>query len=247
MLNKLTKGYASLIKEMFFMENRGEFLKLDMSVARVFLITGLIGLSRNFMEFILGITPSKNWYTLKMDINFVMFFYPIYFCFFGAFIIHLISKKFNKEIPYKKLFSFLFHVQILHLFIPLIDFVAFAFNLPFSFDIFPFTIRNEYFFSTLYMSLGIISGWVIAFYITTKVFTKHFRISLASTLLILLISFNFMYWPIYHLFPTFNTLFNFIFGISEVDLYGNFWGYGMFFVLCSLIGVFYYKKMERIN
>jgi len=133
MLRKLFNGYISLAKEIFCIENQEEFFELELNPWSMITILGLIGLLRNVLEVLLKIRIHPKWYVLDIDINFTMFFFPIYFCFFGSFIIYLISRFFNQRVPYKRLISLTFYLQFLHLLVPFIDYIGLKNNIPWAF------------------------------------------------------------------------------------------------------------------
>lgn len=240
MVFEFLKGYPDLVREIFFLKNNKNFFKLKLSIFSIILILGGIGFLRNALHVFLGITQTPEWHSFNPDIVFTMFVFPIYLCFFSAFILHFLSEWIGEKIPYNKLFSFAFYLQFLHLIVPFLDYIGFQLQLPWFFPLALPAIQG-YFFPVLVFTLGITVIWLVTGYLTSKVFIKYFKIKKIETALILTTCFIFLYLPIYHLWPAFNTVFNFFFIPGPVSP-KFFYGYGAFFVICSFIGIWYYKK-----
>ena len=247
MFNQLFRGYVSCIKEIFCIKNDREYIELKSNIFIIFSILGFIGLLRNFLEVLLGINIHPKWYVLDRDISFTMFFFPIYLCFFGACAVHMASRLLKQNISYKKLFSYIFYLQVIHLFIPFIDYIGLKYKVPWYFYLSrPYI--SSYFTNGLVMTSGIIVVWLITIYMNYKILVYYFKINILNTLMILIICFNLLYWPIYHFWPSFNTLFNLIFHLPNNHLYGFYWGYGCFFMFSFFIGLLYYRvNIEHLN
>ncbi|MEM4598842.1 MAG: hypothetical protein QW400_04110 [Candidatus Diapherotrites archaeon] len=211
-------------------------------IVLIFLL-GFIGLIRNALEIALGIRVNQKWYSFDLDINLTMFIGPIYLCFFGAFILHFLSKKLGESTPYRKIFSYTLYLQLLHLAIPFLDFLGFKFRIPFLF-VMPFPYIESYFTPALTMSFGIIFAWIFTAFTMAFIFIKVFKTKICKSIIILTISFATIYFPTYHLFPTFNTLFNSLF-LPDMHWSKAFYGYAIFFLLCSLIGIRYFLIMQK--
>jgi len=241
MLHKLSSGYTAMIREILCLKNENEFLELKLNPWLAFSILGIIGLLRTVLEVLLGITVHPKWYTLEYDVFFTMFFFVTHFCFWGALIIHVTSKLFKYDIHYHKIFSYIFCLQILQLLVPFFDWVGLELNIPYLFNVVPYHV-GPFFSTPIAMSLGIIFVWTVAAYITLKVFMKQFKLSLLRSIIVGLICFNILYWPIYHLWPTFDTIFDMI--TTNMLPRGTVMGYGTFFMLSSLIGIYYYSSQR---
>ncbi|MEM4662869.1 MAG: hypothetical protein QXM75_02515, partial [Candidatus Diapherotrites archaeon] len=173
---------------------------------------GLLGLFRNLLEVVLCIkvTPDPKWYSFDFDVLLVMLVFPIYLCFFGAFMLHFISKKFGENVKYDKIFSYLFQLQFLHIVIPFVDYIGLKAEIPALFFM-PFPQIESYFNPILPMTFGIVFAWILTAFIIIFVFVQVFKVKIWKSVTILMISFSTLYFPIYHMFPAFNTIFNTIF------------------------------------
>lgn len=220
------------------------FVKL---IIFIFLL-GFIGLVRNALEVAFGIHANQKWYSFDLDINLTMFIFPIYLCFFGSFILHFLSKKLGESPPYKKIFSYTLYLQLLHLVIPFLDFLGVRLRIPFLF-VMPFPYIESYFTPALTMSFGIVFAWILTAFTMAFAFIKVFKTKICKSIIILTISFATIYFPTYHLFPTFNTFFNSVF-LPDLHWSKSFYGYAVFFFICSLIGIRYFlintKKARQI-
>ena len=247
-LKTLGQGYLSIIKELFSIKNKQEYFILKLNPFWMLLILGAVGVLRNVMEVLFNIkflyNPADKWYSMDGDILFTMFFFPVSLCFFGAFVIHIIFRAFNLKIPYLKLVSFAFYLQILQLIVPFFDIIALRYQIKHSFILPEFLHFYPYFAFAIAISLGIIVVWVLTMYMMVKVFVKHFNQNLFVTIGGLLIAYLILFIPIYYIFPIFNIGFNLIAGI-EADPFNLFWGYGVFFMISGLFGMWYYRIQIR--
>ncbi len=212
------------------------------------LVLGLIGIARNTEEVILGITLNPKWYSLEPDVLFTMFSFPIYLCFFTAFIFYSLSRIMTPSLSYKRIFNCCFNLQLLHLVIPIFDFIGLKLNIHYSFYIFKsIALDNFYFFPALIMTLGIIIAWLVALLLVSLAFFR--KLTNWRFWLVLSIVFSTLYWPIYHLFPLFDHLTNKIIcrilPIGPLSCQSLVIGYGMFFAVSASIGVFYFVLQKR--
>ncbi|MCX8190547.1 MAG: hypothetical protein N3F05_04980 [Candidatus Diapherotrites archaeon] len=219
--------------------NSGTFAKLLMVIA----ILGAIGLARNTMEVALGIRANQKWYSFDADVVLTMLVFPIYLCFFGAFMLHFTAKKLGERLPYHKIFSHTFYLQPLHLLIPFLDLIGLKAKMPFLF-VMPFPYIDGYFTPALTISYGIIFAWIITAFFMLFAFVKVFWVKIQKSAIILFISFISMYFPIYHMFPTFNTAFNSIF-MPGAHWSKAFYGYALFFAVSSLLGAKYFLSNTK--
>jgi hypothetical protein len=218
------------------------------NVFSIILILGTVGLFRNLLEVYLGIKLHPKWYVLDFDVSLAMFLYPIYLTFFGAFIIHITARIFSQSISYRKLFKVLFYLNLSHILIPPIDWVGMRLNIPWSFNILGKFLESPFstpFLSTpTVMTLGVIIAWFVTFVIMFIIFVKNYKINYFLALTVLFISFNFIYWPVYHFWPAFLTWFD-IFTMQFFPK-GNVFGYSVFSFSFFLLGLgYYYWELKK--
>ena len=247
--------YGELFRVFFGRKNSQSFLVLDRTLWQLLLILGGIGTLRNLLEVHFGITYTPKWYSLDADIFFVMFVFPIHLCFWGAVIITLFARLFNRQIPFLPLVAFLYYLQILHLLVPIIDRMGARLHFPQLFLIFGTDLVSPYFCFPLPMTLGIMVIWSLSAYLTLKILHRTFQIPLLQTLAIGVLAFITLYLPIYHLWPTWNTIFamatgappeHFLIKSAEFKTVEQpFWGYGFYFLLTGLIGIHYYRQQMQ--
>jgi len=205
-------------------------------------ILSLIGLLRNILEVFFEINIHEKWWAFDFDVIFTTVFFVIHFCFFGSFLFHLVLKVLKEKVPYSRIFSFLFNLQFIHLIIPFIDKVGLILGVPYIFKILPDR-NTPFFLSWTVMTLGIIVAWLIAGFLTLRLLVRDFKVSFLKSVLIIIFLFNFFYWPTYHFYHTFNTLFDLI--TYNLFPQGNIFGYGFYFMTVSLFGIYYYFKMTE--
>jgi len=242
-IKTLLQGYLSVIREMLFIKNRVEYFNLELNIFWILLILGAIGFLRNALEVVFGINPFGKWYTMDADIIFCMVIFPMVLVFIGSHIIHLVFKAFKIKIPYLKLFSLAFYLQILHLIVPFLDLLADNIYIPHRYFL-PEHLQYKYFAVAIYMSLGIIVVWLLTMLILVKVFARHFRVNVLVTIPLLIISYIFLFIPLYYIFPVFNIAFNSLVG-ADLNPYVLFWGYGVFFFLWTIISIGYYRRQLK--
>ena len=237
------KGYFSIIKNIFFIDNSRDFENIEIKnishLLFLIFITGFIGIFRNYLQVKLGIFLTKKWYCFDCDINFVMTIYPIFFFLSTPMIFDYLMKKSNIKFSYTKFLSMMFYIQIVHLIIPFIDYIGLKLNINPFIPIFP-KIQNSFFYGKSLMPLGVIIIWLLVIVFIYKLLKSYF----IKQKIILIIGFfilNFYFWFIYHFWPFLNLIGNSIFKIKG-DSYSNFYGYGFFFYFMSILGFFYYLK-----
>jgi hypothetical protein len=95
------------------------------------------------------------------------------------------------------------------------------------------------------MTLGIIIAWLIAGFLTFRFLTKTYKLKFLKSIVIIILLFKFFYWPTYHFYHTFNTLFN----LATNNYFGkdNVFGYGIYFMAVSFFGFFYYLNNARLS
>lgn len=243
-LKDICSGYSDLIKELFFIKNEKKYFNLNLRIVGIILILGAIGILRNIGEVIFDINPYGYWYTMHPSILFTMFFFPMYLSFFSSFVIFNISNLFKLHLNLLSIFSLSFYLQAVHLLVPFVDKIAFKNNLPFEFHI-AFIPNKIYFFNIIVMTIGIMAAWFITFIIFVKVFIFRFKVPPIKSIISLFISFLIIYLPVYHIWPLFNYVFNLIFSINDHPFNGAPWGYGTFFMLCSIIGIIYSHNQKK--
>ncbi|MCK9544002.1 MAG: hypothetical protein M0R03_18435 [Novosphingobium sp.] len=245
---EIYSGYISIIKELFFLKNDRSFENLRITNIKdliiVFIIGGLIGLFRNYLEVKFAINLTVQWYSFDTDIMFTMFFYPIFFTFSAPMLLDLF---FNSKISYTKIFSYIFFTQIVHIFIPFIDVIGKKLNFN-NFHSLPFmgNIMNSFFYGKIVMTLGIIIAWILVIFSFFRFFNYH-NISYKKTFSIFIVFFNFYYWPIYHIWPMLNNIGNRLFNIEKATSYSNVWGYGFYFALLTICGILFFIKKKYSN
>lgn len=208
------------------------------------LILGLIGLLRNTLEVLLRVNIHEKWWAFDLDVVFTTVFFVIHFCFFGSFVLHLLLKIFKGNIPYSRIFSFLFSLQFIHLAIPFIDKIGLILGVPYIFKILP-EYNTPFFLSWTVMTLGIIVAWLIAGYLTLRLLVRELKVALWKSIVIIILLFNFFYWPTYHFYHTFNTLFDLV--THNLFSPGNVIGYGFYFMIASFVGIYYYSKNNGLR
>ena len=152
-------------------------------------ILSLIGLLRNILEALFKVKIHEKWWAFDFDVVFTNVFFVIHFCFFGSLILHLLLKFFRERTPYFKIFSFLFNLQFIHLVIPLIDKIGLILGIPYIFKILP-EHNTPFFLSWTVMTLGIIVAWLISGYLTLRLLTREFKISLWKSIVVIIILFS---------------------------------------------------------
>ncbi len=224
------------------------------------LILASIGLIRCVWANSLGISLDEKWYSLDPDVLLVMACYPVYLCFFIFLCSHLIFRFFGfKNIGYK-LFAFFFFIQFAHLIIPPADYMGMTLGIPWNlkpylnaqimtegFSLNPFDDMPNMFYFPIYFTpllmlftrlttFGINLTWILVFAAFLIFSCKILKIPFGKSLLILSLIFQVMYWPIYKYFFIFDGLFNYF----TATPYHNHFGYALYFLLSSVVGITYF-------
>jgi len=225
----------------------------------------LIGILRTVLEVKLGIVLDGKWFSYDKDILLIMAFFPAYLCFFSFMCLHIILRLFRIRNTGKKLIAFLFFIQFVHLLIPVLDYISFRYDLPcnitpylnaqgmsYGFSLNPFSdLKNIYlvpiYFTPLILlftgitTFGINLAWLLAGIVLFFLLRKELKLALWDTALIILLIFQILYWPIYKYYFVFDGLFNKITGIR----YFNHYGYGIYFLVLSIIGAAYFLVASK--
>jgi hypothetical protein len=250
-MKKILSGYISLFREMLLIKNDVSFLVIPASLTLTIVICGLIGWIRNALQVGLG-TPI--FYSFTPDILWTMFFWPIHLFLFPSMILHTLLQWFgHQKINAESVFALAFHLQILHIFVPLFDWLGFAIGLPWMYELGTPAKSTDLYINYLVMTPGIIVVWTITGYMVARVLKKNLEISWPLIITASAITFFFILIPIYFIWPTFNTLFNQIFGIlvwDNNDPRLNVprqiqWGYGTYMALTSLLGLAYFAQQRQ--
>ena len=93
----LIKGYGGLFKFPFSKET-GSLLGFRSGLFFMLIILAAIGIIRNFLEVYIGGAWANQWFALRADIFFTMFFYPIYLCFFSTTLLYFFSRLFKLNV-----------------------------------------------------------------------------------------------------------------------------------------------------
>lgn len=240
---QLWVGSGSFLREMACLPNSGEFLEARLPLRASLCILTLIGFARNALEVALGIKVLGKWYSMDVDIVLTMMAFVPHFPFVGSAVIHWTGKKIGATVDYDKVFSFLFHLQLIHLSIPFADWAGFKLGVPYI-----FAGSGKYypwFNVPVYMTLGIIVAWIVAGCLSLKVFLKYLGLKTWQGLFMGFVVLNALYWPIYHLFPIFLSTFNILtFRTLPIT---NFYGYAAYFIIATMIGVSYHRRHGGIR
>jgi hypothetical protein len=250
-MKRLLHGYFSLFREMASVRNDGTFLMLPGSLSLAVLICGIIGLVRNALHVDLN---APIFYTFTPDILWTMFFWPIHLFLFPSMLLHAsLNLMGYQRISAESIFSLAFYLQMLHLLVPFIDWLGFAFGLPWMYEIGVPAKSTDLYVNYLVMTPGIIVVWLITGYTVAKVLKQNLQIHWPAITTACATTFLFILIPIYFVWPTFNTLFNQIFGILVWDSSDPRlsvprqiqWGYGTYMALTSLLGLVYLWRQRR--
>lgn len=219
----------------------------NLKIISVIFILGLIGVTRNILEVYIGGKWARAWFSLKPDVLFTMFFFPIFLCFFSITLLHFFSNHLGLKISIKKILSVLFLLQVLHLFIPFFDGLADFYNIPYRlyFDSYLYAklIFSPVAFTPLILlftwptSLGIDIVWFFASFILLKLYLKHFKFPIFESLLALGITFYVVYMSIYPVY---------FFFINE-SVIGSNYMFGLFFMFMSIPSVIYVRMSPSIK
>ena len=252
------KTFSSLFQ---YRDLKEKILKL----AVVILILAAVGILRVVLEVKLKVFLDDKWFSYSPDILFAMAMYPIYLCFFIYLCLHIILKFFKIKDAGNKLIVFMFLIQLMHLLIPVFDYIGLHWNIPwnttpylnsagmyYGFSPNPFYDLKNILMLPIYFTpflliftkvttLGINVIWVLVGIIFSWFMIRVLRAGWLKTLLIILILFQLIYWPVYRYHYAFNQLFNRIAGINYV----NYYGYGTYFLIFGAIGVVYFLASSK--
>lgn len=250
-MKRLLHGYASLFREMVFLKDDSALLTLPVNLPLLIIICGIIGLTRNALQVGLN-TPV--FYSFTPDILWTMFFWPIHLFLFPSMLLHALLRLIGyKRIRVESIYSLAFYLQILHLLVPVFDWLGFAIGLPWMYELGVPAKSTDFYINYLVMTPGIIVAWLITGYMVAKVLKQHLKIIWPGLTMACAITFSFILIPIYFIWPTFNTLFNQIFGILVWDITDPRlnvprqiqWGYGTYMATTSILGLYYFLRQYR--
>ena len=240
---------------------KSTFVKLILAIATLV----FIGILRTVLEVKLGIVLDGKWFSYDKDLLFAMACYPIYLCFFIFMCLHIILRLFRISSAGNKLIVFLFFIQFAHLLIPVLDYIGFKYNIPYNitpylnaqgmsygFSLNPFSDLSHIYLVPIYLTplilfftgvttFGINLVWLLVGIVFFFFLRKGLKIAFRDTVLIILLIFQILYWPIYKYYFVFDGLFNKITGIH----YYNHYGYGMYFLIFSMIGLIYFQIASK--
>lgn len=250
-MKKILKGHASLFREIFGLRNDGSFLTMPASLAALILICGVIGLIRNWLSVQWKILPG--FYSLKPDILWTMFNFPVYLFLFPSALLHWQLRLFGYQgIRAETVFSLSLYLQILHLIIPALDWAGYKLGLPWAYTIGTEIIRTAWYTNRIYMTPGIIIGWWVTAYMVSKTLWRM-KVNWFVILFASLTTFLAVFLPTYVFFTGLNTIFNRAFGLwfwnPQDYLFDSpswflQWGNGTYFGLGALLGLWYYVKQQ---
>ena len=215
----------------------------NLKIISVIFILGLIGVTRNILEVYIGGKWARAWFSLKPDVLFTMFFFPIFLCFFSITLLHFFSNHLGLKINIREILSVLFLLQVLHLFIPFFDGLAHLYNIPFrllvSGPLYIKLIFSPIAFTPLILlftwptSLGINIVWFFVSFILIKTYIKKFGFPVLKSVLALSFTFYLVYMSVYPVY---------LFFLNEV-LIGSSWMFGLFFMFMSIPSIMYVKTL----
>ncbi len=217
-------------------------LRIPNNLTGVFVCLIALGLMRNGLEIMLGVDFDGHWFSWAPDILLSMAAYPLFLCFYGAGWVCVGARCLKARVDPQAVFGVAFYLQFLHLVIPLIDWIGNVWlKMPRILYLAPY--RPHPFYTTIIvMTTGIIVAWLVTAR-TFWVLLRTLGLSRLRTVAVLLVAFNAIFWPVYIFFPTFNTVFEWLTGMRKAS--GTFYGYGVFFVLGSLPGLWYWRRIRH--
>lgn len=249
-MRKILKGCISLVREMLNLPNDASFLSLPVRLSVLVAICGLIGLVRNALSTGLDVLPG--FYSFHPDILWTMFNFPIHlFLFPGALLHWQLQLLGYRDVRVETIFGLSFHLQIIHLIIPFLDWLGYHLGMPWAYTIGTDIVRTSWYTNRVYMTPGIIVGWWITAYMVAKVLRKRLGVGWFAVIFTSLTTFLVIFFPTYVFFTALNTLFNRAFGLWFWDPQNYMfdspswflqWGNGMYFALTALLGLVYYLR-----
>jgi hypothetical protein len=255
-VKKILNGYVSLFREMLNLQNDASFLSPTAGLVTLIAICGGIGLVRNMASTYLQILPG--FYNFQPDILWTMFNFPIHLWLFGGMLLHWQLRLLGyRDLNVVSIFALAFHLQILHLIVPFLDWVGYyRLGMPWEYILGPHPIANEWYTNIMYYTPGIIVGWWITAYATARTLRLRLEISWFAIILASFSTFIIMAIPKDIIFPTTNTLFNRAFGpwlwsplkyLTVFPKWFPFWGYGTYYALSWIFGLVYYLRYRSRN
>ena len=254
-MKQILRGYASLFREFLGWPNDGAFSTPPASPALLIAICGFLGFARNAFSVALG--APHGFYSMDPDIQWTMVTFPIHLSLFAPALLHgLLRMLGHRGVDADAVFGLAFHLQVLQLIIPFIDWLGFALGLPPYYVLGSKSIATEWYTNRLYMTPGIILAWWVTAYLVARVLGSRLGIKWPAILLASLTSFTVILVPTYLLFPALNTVFSRTFGpylwnplkyILDYPKWFPFWGNGTYFAVTAVLGLIYYTRVSRLG
>lgn len=240
------KGYTALLREMAWLRNDGAFLSLPGRWVTLVLVCGIIGLVRNALSVELHVL---SFYRFEPDILWTMFVWPVHLWLFPGALLHAQLRRMGyPKISLEAIFGLTFYLQILHLIIPIFDWLGFRLGMPWMYELVQPPANTDWYSNFLVMTPGIILAWLITAYLTPKVLNQRLGIHWLTVAVTSSLTFIVILIPTYFVWPTFNTLFNRAFGLWVLNPLDHrlqvprqiYWGYGTYFAVTALLGAGYF-------
>lgn len=232
---------------------------IGLKITAAVIILALIGITRCVLETSLGIFLDHKWFSMSPDILFVMAVFPPYLCFFTFLCMHLILRAFGFRNNGEKLLIFLFFIQFLHLIIAPVDRLDITGHIPYNFQpllnaqtmtggfslnpfhdlpnilFFPIYFTPLIMFFTLVTTPGMNLAWIITWTAFLIFCGRTLKLPFGKSILILCLTFQTIYWPVYKYYFVFDGVFNKLAGITAQCHFG----YGLYFLAGTVIGIAY--------
>ena len=205
-----------------------------------------LGMARSALEVAWRINLSPVWYSWNPDIVLSVVWGVVHLVFFGAMVLDVIGRLLHVHIPPRQLLGICGVLQVLQVLIPELDAIgqnAFGWPAPFRYVQPP--IHAPLYTTDLVMTTGIIIGWMAALTVLARFYT-HQGVRLTRTLLLLFLSYQFIFWPVYHLWPAMNYLYYHVLLRQAYSWPLHYAGYAWYFVLASLAGVVYFRRRYQV-
>lgn len=252
-MKRFLNGYWALVREAARLPNDGSFLSVPAGLPALVLVCGTIGLARNALSAGLGILP---FYSYRPDILWTMFMWPAHLFLFPSALLHAQLRLMgNRAVSAESVFALAFYLQIVHLIVPLFDWLGLRLGIPWGFVLGENIVTTDWYVNRLVMTLGIIVAWIVTGYMVAKAMKQRLGVNWLAVVLSSIVTFVVILIPTYFVWPTFNTLFNRTFGLLVLDPMDPrlqvprqiYWGYGTYFASTALIGAFYFLRQRRLE
>lgn len=199
-----------------------------------------VGLARDALSVALGIGgPQGKWYSFDPDIVLAMAFWPAHLLFFGALLLHGGLRLAGvRGVSRRRLLGFFFHLQALHLIVPLLDAAGFAAGAPHRFHLWEGRVMTPWYTNGVAMTVGVVAAWLVTFGAAFRLLFVRLRLPVARTIAVALATWLVIAAATYVFFPTFNTLFDALAGLPPAKP-PAYWGYAAYFMLTTFLGMLY--------